>query len=168
MRFFGVCVFLGVLLCACGGEPAPTKDQGTSGSSPASMTTADAAAQEADGTSLAEEILANYDQAVDAMAALLKDNPLPAEVLPKIAAVLEQGGAAAKVLNDRYLALPLVPAQQAVNRTLSEKRPPAVFRKDQLLGKTVFHYRYEQASPEIVEAIEKGLIGLIDGALAPR
>lgn len=172
MRIVVAWVVLGLLLAACGEEPkgapsAPPSAPPSAGGG-TSMTSAEFAAREAEGAAVATDILASFTAAVDEVAALLKDKPAPADALPKVQAVLGRQVEAGKALRERFLALPTGPALQTANRTLSERRPPAVFRKDQLLGTLVFHYRYEQASPELVDVIEKQLVGLIDAAIAPR
>jgi alkanesulfonate monooxygenase SsuD/methylene tetrahydromethanopterin reductase-like flavin-dependent oxidoreductase (luciferase family) len=158
MRSILACLCACTFLVACG----PESGTGTP------KTSSQLAAQEAEGKAVAEAVLTSYSEAVDELVALLKDKPAPADVLPKVQAVLAKRVEAAKALRVRFLALAPGPALQAASRTLSDKRPPTVARKDQLLGAIVFHYRGVAVSPEIVDAIEKQLIGLIDAPTAPR
>ncbi len=118
------------------------------------------------GEALAQEILSTFDSAVDEARVLLDPKPPPAEAVPRLAPLLATYGEKMTALNAKYRALAKdPPAFGAVNRWLGDNRGKAVFRKDSLLGALVFHYRYNQSSPEIVEFVNAGLVRLLDAAV---
>ena len=119
------------------------------------------------GETVAREILAAFDAAVDEAKALLGPKPAPDAVAPQFEPLLARYREKMTALNQQYLALRADPPSfGAANIWLGANRGKSVFRKDNLLGTFVAHYRFFVPGPAVVEFVETSLVRLIETAVA--
>ena len=164
-----VIVSLLLLLAACGGsgqktesdsaaEPAVELQQESKPAPPDNAQT---------GVVLAQEILAAFDQAVDASLALAKDKPEAAVLKPQLSDLLEQAKPRMLEFNARYRDLrdKNAAAFAAANRTLGDNRPQHVSNMYNVLNAVYAYYNFEKGEQEIVQLLSREIVKLIDIAI---
>lgn len=133
---------------------------------PADRGKAQTAADEA-GLALVDEILATFDRCVAEAAALAKDRPEAAVLLPQLEKLYAGYGEKMAALNARFLALrdQDVFAFRRANGAMSQKRPQHVFAKDNALSQAVAYYNFEKGEQEVVDMLSRKIVRLLDQAV---
>jgi hypothetical protein len=156
-----VCIAL--VFAVCGGEAdKPAADQ------PKEEQQAAKAADPGEGVAVAKEILETFDKAVAEVAELVKDKPAPAELKPKVEALLKKYEEPMKALNVKYLALKEkdIKLFGDCNGYLGENRGKHVINKDTVLDQFIYHYsQQEEGGAEIVQLIQKDIVNLLEIAV---
>jgi hypothetical protein len=116
------------------------------------------------GEALAKEVIAEFDAAVDAFAAALADKPDDDEGVAKLQAVYDEYLPKMEALGAKRKELPFPEAAGGFNRYMGENRGKAVFRKDNVLGEFITHYRMMKPGPKIVEFLTTKVLELLDVA----
>jgi predicted small lipoprotein YifL len=153
-------LFVCVALAACAAC-------GNKGEAPKAVTAAQARAAEDAGKALVDEILASFDQCVAEAAALAKDKPEAAALLPQLEKLYADCGARMDALNARFLALrdQDVFAFRRANGYLTENRPKHVFAKDNTLTPALQYYNLEKGEKAVVDLLANGPVRLLDAAV---
>jgi len=126
-----------------------------------------AAIASAAGRVIVDEILAAFDQCVAKAAALAKDKPEAAVLLPQLETLYADYGKKMAVLNARFLALrdqDIVAFRQA-NGYMSDNRPQHVSAKDNALGPAVAYYNFEKGEQAVVDTLANKIVRLLDDAV---
>ncbi|MCU0726398.1 MAG: hypothetical protein MUE73_11505 [Planctomycetes bacterium] len=114
------------------------------------------------GEALAKEALAEFDRAVDEIAAVLKDKPAPADALPKLLAILESYRPKMEGIAAKRKTFTDPEVKGGFYGHMGSYRGKSVARIDNLLGAMVAHYRYTAPGPEIVEFLTTKIVPLIE------
>lgn len=156
---FFVCVMLGLSL-ACEKRAAAPRGETAAGET-------ETAAPAESGKSIVDEILAAFDRCVDDAAALAREKPEAAVLLPQLEKLYADTAVKMAALNARFLALrdQDIFAFRRANGILSEMRPKHVFRKDTTLGPAIAYYNLEKSEAAVVDMLSKRIVELLDQAV---
>lgn len=155
---------VGFFFTGCGGDDGKSGESGKPG--PEVNKPADSR-ENSEGTAVAKEILATFDQASAEAKELVKDKPEPAEVKPKLEALLQKYVEKMKALNKKYLALKDkdIKLFGDANIYLGEHRGKHVFA-DTVLADTAYYYESSKGDKEVAKLLTKDIIKLLDIAAA--
>jgi len=119
------------------------------------------------GKIIVDEILSVFDQCVAEAAALAKDKPEAAVLLPKLEALYADYGVKMAALNARFLSLrdQNIFDFQRANGYLTDNRPKHVFQKDNVLGPAIAYYNFEKGEQAVVDMLSSRIVKLIDDAV---
>lgn len=151
-----ICATL-IMFAACGKkEPAPK-----------AVTAAQAQAADDGGKAVVDEILAAFDQCVAEAAALAKDKPEAAVLMPRLETLYADYGVRMAALNARFLALrdQDIFAFRRANGYLTENRPRHVFAKDNTLTPALQYYSLEKGEKAVADMLANGPVKLLDAAV---
>jgi hypothetical protein len=134
---------------------------------PAAKTETQAAAANEAGVKIVDEILAAFDQCVAEAAALAKDKPEAAVLLPQLEKLYADYGVKMAAMNVKFLALRDrdVFAFQRANGYLSNNRPKHVYDKDLLLAPSIAYYNFEKGEQALVDMLSNKITRLLDEAV---
>ena len=126
-----------------------------------------AAISSAAGRVIVDEILAAFDQCVAKAAALAKDKPEAAVLLPQLEKLYADYGEKMAVLNARFLALrdQDIFAFRQANGYMSDNRPQHVSAKDNTLGQAIAYYNFEKGEQAVVDMLANRIVRLLDDAV---
>lgn len=119
------------------------------------------------GEAIVGEILATFDRCVAEAAALAKDRPEAAVLLPQLEKLYAGYGEKMAALNARFLALrdQDVFAFRRANGYMTDNRPRHVSAKDNALSQAVAYYNFEKGEQEVVDMLSRKIVGLLDQAV---
>lgn len=119
------------------------------------------------GVKIADEILNVFDQCVAEAAALAKDKPEAAVLLPQLEKLYADYGQKMAGLNAKFLALrdQDIARFREANGRLSDNRPRHVFAKDNVLGPMIAYYNFEKGEQAVVEMLSLKIVKLLDDAV---
>ncbi len=154
------------ILFACAGLVAFAAC-GRKAEAPKAVTAAQAQAAEDAGKAVVDEILAAFDQCVAEAAALAKDKPEAAVLMPRLEKLYADCGARMAALNARFLALrdQDIFAFRRANGYLTENRPRHVFAKDNTLTPALQYYSLEKGEKAVADMLANGPVKLLDAAV---
>ena len=154
-----ICVML-MIFMACG--PKTETPQAS-----AAKTETQAAAANDAGMKVVDEILAAFDQCVAEAAALAKEKPEAAVLLPQLEKLYADYGVKMAALNARFLALrdQDVFAFRRANGYMTDNRPKHVFAKDNTLSPAYAYYNLEKGETAVVDMLSNKIVKLLDDAL---
>ena len=154
-----ICVML-MIFMACG--PKAENPQ-----APAAKTETQAAAANDAGVKIVDEILAVFDQCVAEAAALAKDKPEAAVLMPQLEKLYADYGVKMTALNVKFLALrdQDIFAFRRANGYMSDNRPKHVFAKDNTLSPAIFYYNLEKGEQVVVGMLSSKIVRLLDEAV---
>lgn len=140
---------------------------GKKAEAPKAVTAAQAQAAEDAGKAIVDEILAAFDRCVAEAAALAKDKPEAAVLLPQLEKLYADYGARMAALNARFLALrdQDLFAFQRANGYMTENRPKHVFAKDNTLTPALQYYNLEKGEKAVADMLANGPVKLLDAAV---
>lgn len=156
-------VFLCVLLMnfvACG-QKAETPQ------APAATAEKKAAVPADAGKMIVDEILSVFDQCVAEAAALAKDKPEAAVLIPQLEKLYADYGVKMAALNAKFLALrdQDIFAFRGANGYMSDNRPKHVFNKDNTLSQAIAYYNFEKGEQVVVDMLSSKIVRLLDDAV---
>ena len=130
------------------------------------VTKADSVAPNA-GNAIVDEILDTFDQCVAEAAALAKDKPEAAALLPRLEKLYAGYGVKMAALNTRFLALRDrdIFAFRRANGYMSDNRPKRVFAKDNTLSQAIAYYNFEKGEQAVVDMLANKIVKLLDDAV---
>jgi len=133
----------------------------------AAKTATQAAAANDAGVKIIDEILAAFDQCVAQAAALAKDRPEAAVLLPQLEKLYAATGVKMAALNARFLALrdQDIFAFQRANGYMTDNRPQHVFAKDNTLSQVIAYYNFEKGEQAVVDMLSSKIVRLLDEAV---
>ena len=142
-----ICVML-MIFMACGHKAENPQ-------APAAKTETQAAAANDAGVKIVDEILAVFDQCVAEAAALAKDKPEAAVLMPQLEKLYADYGVKMTALNVKFLALrdQDIFAFRRANGYMSDNRPKHVFAKDNTLSPAIVYYNLEKGQPAVVDML---------------
>jgi len=154
-----ICVML-MIFMACG--PKAENPQ-----APAAKTETQAAAANEAGVKIVDEILAAFDQCVAEAAALAKDKPEAAVLMPQLEKLYADYGVKMADLNAKFLALRDrdIFAFQRANGYMTDNRPKHVFAKDNTLNSAYAYYNLEKGETAVVDMLSNKITKLLDDAV---
>ncbi len=119
------------------------------------------------GVKIVDEILAAFDQCVAEAAALAKDKPEAAVLLPQLEKLYADFGVKMAALNVRFLALrdQNIFSFRRANGYMTDNRPKHVFSKDNTLGPAIAYYNFEKGEQAVVDMLSSRIVKLIDDAV---
>ncbi len=119
------------------------------------------------GNVIVDEILATFDQCVAEAAALAKDKPEAAELLPRLEKLYAGYSVKMAALNTRFLALRErdIFTFRRANGYMSNNRPQHVFAKDNTLAQSVAYYNFTKGEQAVVDMLSKRIVKLLDDAV---
>jgi hypothetical protein len=119
------------------------------------------------GVKIVDEILAAFDQCVAEAAALAKDKPEAAVLLPQLEKLYADYGVKMAALNVRFLALrdQNIFSFQRANGYMTDNRPKHVFSKDNTLAPAIAYYNFEKGEQAVVDMLSSRIVKLIDDAV---
>ena len=158
-------VFMCVLLtafAACG-----KKAETPRASAPAAATEAKSAVPANAGNAIIDEILAVFDQCVADAAALAKDKPDAAVLLPQLEKLYADAGVKMAALNAKFLALrdQDIFAFRRANGYMTDNRPKHVHAKDNTLNAAYVYYNLEKGERAVVDMLSTRIVKLLDDAV---
>ena len=150
------------LLTACG----PKAETPQAPAAAAKTETQAAAANDA-GVQIIDEILATFDQCVADAAALAKDKPEAAVLMPQLEKLYADYGVKMAALNAKFLALRDrdIFAFRRTNGYMTDNRPKHVFNKDTVLSPAYVYYNLEKGEPAVVDMLSSKIVRLLDAAV---
>ncbi len=159
MLFVYLCV-AAALLTACGQKSETPQ-------APAAVVEKKAAVPADAGVKIVDEILSVFDQCVAEAAALAKDKPEAAVLLPKLEKLYADYGVKMAALNARFLALrdQDIYLFRAANGYMSDNRPKHVFDKDNVLNQAYVYYNLEKGEQAVVDMLSNKIVRLLDDAV---
>jgi hypothetical protein len=159
LLFVFMCVLLMVFV-ACG-------QKGEAPQAPAAKTEAQAAAANAAGVKIIDEILAVFDQCVAQAATLAKDKPEAAVLMPQLEKLYADYGVKMAALNVKFLALrdQDIFAFRRANGYMTDNRPQHVFAKDNTLSPAYVYYNLEKGETAVVDMLSSKICRLLDDAV---
>jgi hypothetical protein len=119
------------------------------------------------GNAIVDEILATFDQCVAEAAALAKDKPEAAVLLPQLEKLYTDYSVKMAALNGRFLALRNQDtfAFARANGYMSDNRPKRVFAKDKTLNQAYVYYNLEKGETAVVDMLSNKITKLLDDAV---
>lgn len=159
LMLVSICVLL-MIFIACGQKTETPQ-------APAAKTETQAAAANAVGVKIVDEILAVFDQCVAEAAALAKDKPEAAVLLPRLEKLYADYGVKMAALNAKFLALRNqdIFAFRRANGYMSDNRPKHVFKKDTILGPSIAYYNFQKGEQAVVDMLSSKIVKLLDEAV---
>ena len=156
-----ICVAL-TMLIACGQKAETPQAQAS-----AAKTETQAAAANDAGVKIIDEILAAFDQCVAQAAALAKDKPEAAVLMPQLEKLYAETGVKMAALNARFLALrdQDIFAFGRANGYMTDNRPKHVFNKDTVLSPAYVYYNLEKGEQAVVDMLSSKICRLLDDAV---
>ena len=160
LRMFVLMCVLLMIFMACG-------QKGETPQAPAAKTEAQAAAANDAGVKIIDEILATFDQCVAEAAALAKDKPESAVLLPQLEKLYAEYGVKMAALNVKFLALRDrdIFAFRRANGYMTDNRPKHVHAKDNTLNAAYVYYNLEKGERAVVDMLSSKIVGLLDEAV---
>ena len=157
--FVFMCMLLTIFM-ACG-------QKGETPQAPAAKTEAQAAAANDAGVKIIDEILAAFDQCVAEAAALARDKPESAVLIPQLEKLYGEYGVKMAALNVKFLALrdQDIFAFRQANGYMTDNRPKHVFSKDTVLSPAYVYYNLEKGEPAVVDMLSSKICRLLDEAV---
>ena len=133
----------------------------------AAKTETQAAAANDAGVKIIDEILAAFDQCVAQAAALAKDKPEAAVLMPQLEKLYADYGVKMAALNARFLALrdQDIFAFRRTNGYMTDNRPKHVFAKDNTLSPAIVYYNLEKGEQAVVDMLSSKIVRLLDVAV---
>lgn len=119
------------------------------------------------GVKIVDEILTTFDQCVAEAAALAKDKPEAAVLIPQLEKLYADYGVKMAALNAKFLALrdqDIFIFRQA-NGYMSDNRPKHVFNKDTVLSPAYVYYNLEKGEQAVVDMLSSKIVRLLDDAV---
>jgi len=150
----------GLAFCSsCGQKAEPPQEQ--------AKTAAQAQAGEDAGRAVVDEILATFDQCVADAAALAKDKPEAAVLLPQLEKLYADAGVKMAALNAKFLALrdQDIFAFRRANGYMTDNRPKHVHAKDNTLNAAYVYYNLEKGERAVVDMLSSQIVKLLDDAV---
>lgn len=134
---------------------------------PAAKTETQAAAANDAGVKTVDEILAAFDQCVADAAALARDKPEAAVLMPQLEKLYADYGVKMAALNARFLALrdQDIFAFRRANGYMTDNRPKHVFAKDDTLRPAYAYYNLEKGETAVVDMLSNKIVKLLDDAV---
>ena len=134
---------------------------------PAAKTETQAAATNEAGVKIVDEILAVFDQCVAEAAALAKDRPEAAVLMPQLEKLYADYGVKMAALNAKFLALrdQDIFAFRRANGYMTDNRPKHVFAKDNTLSPAYAYYNLEKGETAVVDMLSSKIVKLLDDAV---
>ena len=134
---------------------------------PAAKTEIQAAATNEAGVKIVNEILAVFDQCVAEAAALAKDRPEAAVLMPQLEKLYADYGVKMAALNAKFLALrdQDIFAFRRANGYMTDNRPKHVFAKDNTLSPAYAYYNLEKGETAVVDMLSGKIVKLLDDAV---
>jgi len=159
LMLVSICVML-MIFMACG--PKAENPQ-----APAAKTETQAAAANDAGVKIVDEILAAFDQCVADAAALAKDRPEAAVLMPQLEKLYADYGVKMAALNAKFLALRDrdIFAFRRTNGYMTDNRPKRVFAKDNALAPAIAYYNFEKGEQAVVDMLSSKIVRLLDEAV---
>ena len=159
LMLVSLCVTL-MIFMACG--PKAENPQ-----APAAKTETQAAAANDAGVKIVDAILAAFDQCVADAAALAKDRPEAAVLLPQLEKLYADYGVKMAALNAKFLALrdQDIFAFRRANGYMTDNRPKRVFAKDNVLAPAIAYYNFEKGEQAVVDMLSSKITKLLDDAV---
>ncbi|MCU0237516.1 MAG: hypothetical protein MUC72_10580 [Acidobacteria bacterium] len=119
------------------------------------------------GNAIVDEILAAFDQCVAEAAALARDKPEAAVLLPQLEKLYAGYSVKMAALNTRFLALRDrdIFAFRRANGHMSSNRPKHVYAKDTALSQTIAYYNFEKGEQAVVDMLANKIVKLLDEAV---
>jgi len=156
-----LCVML-AFFAACGEKAELPEAQAS-----AEKTEAQAAAANDAGLQIVDEILAAFDRCVAEAAALAKEKPEAAVLLPQLEKLYAEYGVKMAALNARLLALrdQDIFAFRRANGYMTDNRPKHVFAKDNTLSQAIAYYNFEKGEQTVVDMLSSKICRLLDEAV---
>jgi hypothetical protein len=156
-----MCVLLTIFM-ACG-QKAETPQAPAA----AAKTETQAAAANDAGVKIIDEILATFDQCVAEAAALTKDKPEAAVLMPQLEKLYADYGVKMAALNVKFLALRDrdIFAFRRSNGYMTDNRPKHVFSKDTVLSPAYVYYNLEKGEAAVVDMLSSKIVRLLDEAV---
>lgn len=120
-----------------------------------------------DGNKIIDEILATFDQCVADAAALAREKPDAAVLLPQLEKLYADTEVKMAALNARFLALKSQDAFafRRANGYMTDNRPKHVFNKDKVLGPAFAYYNLEKGETAVVDMLSNRIVKLLDDAV---
>jgi hypothetical protein len=148
------------MLTACGQKSETTQ-------APAVTAEKKAAVPADTGKVIVDEILAAFDQCVAEAAALAKDKPEAAVLIPQLQKLYAGYGIKMAALNAKFLALREqdIFAFRQANGYMTDIRPKHVFNKDTVLSPACVYYNLEKGEPAVVDMLSSRIVKLLDDAV---
>jgi len=148
-----------VLFIGCGKKAKAPQEQ--------AKTAAQAQAADDAGKAIIDEILAAFDQCVADAAALAKDKPEAAVLLPRLEKLYADTGMKMAALNARFLALrdQDIFAFRRANGYMTDNRPKHVFAKDAAFNAAYLYYNLEKGETAVVDMLSSKIVRLLDDAV---
>jgi predicted small lipoprotein YifL len=135
---------------------------------PAAKAVTAAQAQAADdaGKAIVDEILAAFDQCVAEAAALAKDKPEAAALMPRLERLYADYGVKMAALNARFLALRDQDrfAFARANGYMTDNRPAHVHAMYNTLTPALQYYNQEKGETAVADLLTRGVVKLLDDA----
>jgi hypothetical protein len=133
----------------------------------AAKTENQAAAANDAGVKIIDEILATFDQCVAEAAALAKDKPEAAVLLPRLEKLYADYGVKMAALNAKFLALRDrdIFAFRRANGYMTDNRPKHVFAKDAAFNAAYLYYNLEKGELAVVDMLSSRIVRLLDEAV---
>ena len=133
----------------------------------AAKTETQAAAANDAGVKIIDEILATFDQCVAEAAALTKDKPEAAVLMPQLEKLYADYGVKMAALNVKFLALRDrdIFAFRRSNGYMTDNRPKHVFSKDTVLSPAYVYYNLEKGEAAVVDMLSSKIVRLLDEAV---
>jgi len=149
-----------IFFAACG-------KKGENPQAPAVKTETQAAAANDAGVKIVDEILATFDQCVAQAAALAKDKPEAAALMPQLEKLYAEYGLKMGDLNAKFLALrdQDIFAFRRANGYMTDNRPKHVFNKDTVLNPAYVYYNLEKGEQAVVDMLSVKIVSLLDEAV---
>jgi len=156
-----ICVML-MIFMACGQKAETPQAQAAAAKTETQATAANDA-----GVKIIDEILAAFDQCVADAAALAKDKPEAAVLLPQLEKLYAGYGVKMAALNGRFLALrdQDIFAFRRANGYMTDNRPKHVFNKDTILSSAYVYYNLEKGERAVVDMLSSKIVRLLDDAV---
>lgn len=128
---------------------------------------AQAKASPGPGEAIVDEILATFDRCVAEAAALAKDKPEAAVLLPQLEKLYAGYGEKMAGLNARFLALrdQDIFAFRRANGYMSQNRPQHVAAKDNALSQAAAYYNFQKGEQQVVDMLSRRIVKLLDQAV---
>ena len=119
------------------------------------------------GNAIVDEILATFDQCVADAAALAKDKPEAAVLLPQLEKLYADAGVKMAALNAKFLALrdQDIFAFRRANGYMTDNRPKHVHAKDNTLNAAYVYYNLEKGERAVVDMLSSQIVKLLDDAV---
>ena len=119
------------------------------------------------GKAIVDEILSVFDQCVADAAALAKDKPEAAVLMPQLEKLYADYGVKMAALNAKFLVLrdQDIFAFRRANGYMSDNRPKHVFAKDNTLRPAIVYYNLEKGEQVVVDMLSNKIVKLLDEAV---